>query len=292
MSSIRHRNTGNGTSNSSPTTNKVGTLTKSIPIKTTKRSSLFGLLFMIFFAFPVAYFSDELLPAPEPATIHPSLFSEERALKHLLSITDFGVRTVGSEANEQLTPEYILNFVNTVKKNAPDGVDIEAEIQKPSGSFTSWFLGGFTNIYDSVTNVLVRVSFSGARTKQNALLVSAHFDTAIGTVAASDDAANIAAMLECFSNIVHGPELAHSIIFIFNGAEETNWQAAHGFITQHKWSKTIRSVVNLEGTGAGGRAMVVQTGPRYVCSHYYFHCYVLYYFHVSNVFYLLSYYYF
>ena len=223
----------------------------------------FGLLFILLFAIPISYISDEWLPTPLPSTISPSKFSEERANTHLSNIASFGIRTVGSKANEVETPQYIIDFVNTVRDEAPENVDIEAEIQRPSGSFTSWFLGGFTNVYDQVTNVVVRVSFVGPRTRQNALLVSAHFDTALGTVAASDDAANIAAMLEILRNVVHGEPLAHSIIFIFNGAEETNWQAAHGFITQHPWSSTVRSVVNLEGSGAGGRSMVVQTGPRH-----------------------------
>ena len=230
---------------------------------TTSSTSLFGLLFLILCAFPLAYLTDEWLPQALPSSLPLSQFSEERAMSHLNTIASFGIRTVGSPANEVFTPNYILKVANGLRENCPDGVDIEAEIQHPSGAFTSWFLGGFTNTYHHVTNVLVRVSFTGGRTRQNALLVSAHFDTALGTIAASDDIANVAAMLEILQNVVHGSALPHSIIFIFNGAEETNWQAAHGFITQHRWAKTVRSVINLEGSGAGGRAMVVQTGPRH-----------------------------
>ena len=261
LSSMRKRNT-----NNKQDTVKPQPVSESKELQFSSRRSrlrsLFGLFVVLCLAIPLAYLSDDWLPTPLPASILPSQFSEERALTHLHAITTFGVRTVGSNANENLTPNYILNFVDSVRAHAPDGVDIEAETQRPSGSFTSWFLGGFTNVYDQVTNVVVRVSFTGARSTQNALMVSAHFDTALGTVAASDDAANIAAMMECLRNIVHGEALPHAVIFIFNGAEETNWQAAHGFITQHRWSKTIRSVINLEGSGAGGRAMVVQTGPR------------------------------
>ena len=58
---------------------------------------------------------------------------------------------------------------------------------------------------------------------------------------ASDDAASCVVMLEIlrvFSK--SSTRNRHSIIFLFNGAEETGLQAAHGFITQHKWAKDIK----------------------------------------------------
>lgn len=39
--------------------------------------------------------------------------------------------------------------------------------------------------------------------------------------------------------------LRHSVIFLFNGAEETPLQAAHGFITQHQWAKDIKGKLRL-----------------------------------------------
>eukprot|EP00946_MAST-07B_sp_MAST-7B-sp1_P000422 g422.t1 len=212
-----------------------------------------------------AYVADNALPTPRAAKTTPaSEFSEERARQHLQRILSFGIRTVGSYANEVSTPQYIADFARQLRSPQSDK-DIEVDVQHPSGSFSSWFLGGFTNVYHNVTNVVVRVSGNQhPRTKQNALLVSAHFDTALGTVAAGDDAAMIAAMMEILSNLAHQDDpLDHAVIFNFNGAEETNWQAAHGFITQHPWADTIRSVINLEGAGSGGRAMVVQTGPKH-----------------------------
>jgi hypothetical protein len=71
-------------------------------------------------------------------------------------------------------------------------------------------------------------------------------------------------MVEVLRNIVSDERpLRHAVIFNFNGAEETNWQAAHGFITQHRWAPSIRAVVNLEAAGTGGRELVFQIGPHH-----------------------------
>ena len=83
--------------------------------------------------------------------------------------------------------------------------------------------------YANVTNVLLRLSSPGGAPKRNALLINAHYDSALGTVAASDDAVMVALMLEVAENVVKsaaegGTLLPHAIVFNFNGAEETNWQ--------------------------------------------------------------------
>ena len=64
------------------------------------------------------------------------------------------------------------------------------------------------------------------------------------------------------------------MILLFNGAEEFNWLAAHGFITsaatlelraglglthvENSWSGTARALVNLEALGSGGRMLLTR----------------------------------
>eukprot|EP01061_Rhynchopus_euleeides_P015047 TRINITY_DN25845_c0_g1_i1.p1 TRINITY_DN25845_c0_g1~~TRINITY_DN25845_c0_g1_i1.p1 ORF type:complete len:873 (+),score=299.53 TRINITY_DN25845_c0_g1_i1:117-2735(+) len=188
-------------------------------------------------------------------------FSSARAMAHLKYILGTGVRTVGSRANEAVTPEYIISQVKAFNASSHPETDVHLDVQWPSGGFATGFLGGFVNTYHRVVNVVVKVTPQGAKPDAPALLVSAHFDSSLGTVGASDDCANIAAMLEIL-RLVMKDRLVHPIVFNFNGAEETNWQAAHGFITQHPWARNLRAQVNLEASGTGGREIVIQNGPK------------------------------
>jgi hypothetical protein len=114
-----------------------------------------------------------------------------------------------------------------------------------------------------VTNIVVRLATTtpppGVDVLNDSLMISSHYDAAFGAAAASDDGVNIAIMMELLRYFAQEPPTHGSLIFNFNGAEETILQAAHGFITQHKWTKHIRAFINLEAAGAGGRELLFQT---------------------------------
>ena len=194
---------------------------------------------------------DGALPTPRGADIPADEYSEARARVHLESIVGFGVRTVGSVANEVTTIEYLLEEVAKLSKEAdevqaandvdeaagattpksaqhhlhPPPLKVLVDVHRPSGAFSSDFLEGFTNVYHNVSNVVVLIEGSAPRSEQRSVLVNAHFDCALGTPAASDDAVMVASMLEVMRNVIHGPRLEHSVVFNMNGGEETNWMA-------------------------------------------------------------------
>lgn len=63
----------------------------------------------------------------------------------------------------------------------------------------------------------------------------------VNSPGASDDAASCCVMMEVLRVLSKQEKrLRHGVIFLFNGAEETPLQAAHGFITQHEWAKDIK----------------------------------------------------
>ncbi|RQM13493.1 hypothetical protein KXD40_004638 [Peronospora effusa] len=65
----------------------------------------------------------------------------------------FRYRLAGTKANEEVTPTYLLE--QTIKL---ENVQVEVDVQKPSGAFGLNFIAQFQNIYANVTNILVKVS--------------------------------------------------------------------------------------------------------------------------------------
>lgn len=109
------------------------------------------------------------------------------------------------------------------------------------------------------------------------ILVNCHFDTKPGSPGATDNMISCASMLEVIRVLAaeQPTSLKNPIVFLFNGAEELGLQGAHGFVKGyegplgkpvsnqlgHRWAKNVRTFINLEGAGGGGREMLFQTGP-------------------------------
>ncbi|XP_069330294.1 endoplasmic reticulum metallopeptidase 1 isoform X2 [Eulemur rufifrons] len=194
------------------------------------------------------------------ATGHRGEFDARQARDYLEHITSIGPRTTGSPENEILTVHYLLEQIKLIEVQSNSLHKISVDVQRPTGSFSIDFLGGFTSYYDNITNVVVKLEpRDGA---QHAILANCHFDSVANSPGASDDAVSCSVMLEVLRVLSTSSEaLHHAIVFLFNGAEENVLQASHGFITQHPWASLIRAFINLEAAGVGGKELVFQTGP-------------------------------
>ncbi|CAL9683376.1 unnamed protein product [Knipowitschia caucasica] len=188
-------------------------------------------------------------------------FNAIRARQHLEQITSVGPRPTGSPENEVLTVGYLLEQIEKIRAETSSGPQqLSVDVQRPTGTFSIDFLGGFTSFYDRVTNIAVRLEPKGG--SQLLMLANCHFDTVANSPGASDDAVSCAVMLEVLHSLANlSTPLHHGVIFLFNGAEENILQASHGFITQHPWAKQVRAFINLEAAGVGGKEVVFQTGP-------------------------------
>jgi hypothetical protein len=229
----------------------------------------------------------------------------DAARLHVERLAGIGVKIASNTQTEQAAPSYILTVLDEVRENAHADVRVEVAVQRPSGSFNTDFLGGINAVYHNITNILCRISSryilymhtrkhthththththkhthththrSEARGTEHALVINAHFDSSIGSPGAADDLSQVGVALELARLLASGTwQMPCAVILLFNGAEEFNWLAAHGFITsaatlelraglglthvENSWSGTARALVNLEALGSGGRMLLTR----------------------------------
>ena len=105
-------------------------------------------------------------------------FVEERARKTLNDMTAFGARPVGSKANEELTVDYLVDAITQIRGQMDkDHHSLEVDVQRVSGTFPLKHVGHFTNCYDNVNNVVVKLC--PKHDADDSLLVNCHYDSAI-----------------------------------------------------------------------------------------------------------------
>ncbi|EAT48189.1 AAEL000778-PA [Aedes aegypti] len=194
---------------------------------------------------------------------NPGAFIAERAWENLKVLNDIGPKPTGSEANEKLTANYIKREIELIQASKHANQQLLQEHQVVSGGYSVAFLGHpMTSLYRNVQNLVVKLKGQNDDGTSPALMLNCHFDTVASSPGASDDGASCCVMLEIMRVLSREPKRnRHSIVFLFNGAEETPLQAAHGFITQHPWAKQVAAFLNLESGGSGGKEVLFQSGP-------------------------------
>ncbi len=119
-------------------------------------------------------------------------------------------------------------------------------------------------IYFESGNILAKVI--GKNASLGAVLISAHYDSVTAGYGVTDDGAGIASMLGLLTYFASNPQ-ERTIIFNYNFNEEFGLLGAELFF-HHPWSKNVESFIDLEGTGAGGRAILFRTTDYGMASHY------------------------
>jgi Zn-dependent M28 family amino/carboxypeptidase len=91
------------------------------------------------------------------------------------------------------------------------------------------------------------------------VLVNAHLDSTLPSPGAADDLSGCSVMVGVLRAMVASPQpLRNSVIFLFNGAEESLQDASHLYITKHETKDTVKAVINLEAAGTTGKEIVFQ----------------------------------
>ncbi|GAA5957518.1 hypothetical protein JCM3765_001166 [Sporobolomyces pararoseus] len=203
------------------------------------------------------------------------LFSEKRAMKYIKDLASYNdetstprYRIVGTK-EMQNTDQYLLQQIEEIKQEiqqtqsvggAQAPRELEVWYQTGDGSHLFEFMDKLVwKKYFGISNIIVRLSDGTLKTKSNSILVNAHTDSTLPSPGAADDLVGVAAMLESLRVIGQSSQILHnSIVFLFNGAEESLQDASHLFITQHPLKDTIRGVINLEACGTDGKEITFQ----------------------------------
>ncbi|KAF9565623.1 hypothetical protein EC968_004055 [Mortierella alpina] len=201
------------------------------------------------------------LPTPVRESINPVTgevqFSEENVrviVRHLSE--DIGYRVVGTE-QELETKQYLIKELTKLKDEAHI-----AGLRRPATDDALPNFDMWVQMYTNMTNIVVRLS-CGPECDQNSVLLNAHYDTTLGSPGAADDALGVGVMMEMIRVLSLRPAAKkNSIVFLFNGGEESLQDASHAFITSHELKENIRAVVNLEACGTSGPEILFQANSR------------------------------
>ncbi|KFB42756.1 AGAP003423-PA-like protein [Anopheles sinensis] len=189
---------------------------------------------------------------------YPFAFIGARAWESLRRLEALGPRPTGSRANEVLAVQLLEQEFSLINASRNTAQEVLYDKQVVSGAFVR----GWASVYQKVQNLVVKIV--GEDGDRHALLLNCHFDSVPTSPGASDDGGQCAMMLELLRVLSREPRRPrHSIVFLFNGAEETILQASHGFITNHRWAGNIRAFINLESAGSGGKELLFQSGPQH-----------------------------
>ncbi|KAI9008772.1 hypothetical protein CLU79DRAFT_711521 [Phycomyces nitens] len=108
-------------------------------------------------------------------------------------------------------------------------------------------------------NILLRIR--GQSDKEDAVLINAHYDSVPTSPGVTDNGIGVAVTLELIRYFIdHPPQ--NTIIFLFNAFEEGGLLGAKSFI-KHPWFPSVKTFINLEGAGAGGRPIIFRSSSLY-----------------------------
>lgn len=180
-------------------------------------------------------------------------------------MSTIGPKVVGSNINEVVAKAIIENEIKKIIETANPKHSIEYDIQVASGSFP---IEDSISVYRGIQNVVVKFVPQYANAESSVLLNS-HFDSVPISDGAGDDIIMVSVMLEVLRVLSRSDLIfQNSIIFLFNGAEENGLQGSHAFVTQHKWAAQVKSFINLDSAGCGGKEILFQHNSNWLMDLY------------------------
>mgnify|MGYP006194404921 CR=1 FL=1 len=180
-------------------------------------------------------------PDPLPRDVPADVFSAGRAMDGLHRVLgDEAPHPTGSDANAAVRDRIVDELA---------ALGITAQVRPR-------FSCNWRNCA-TVENIVARLP--GDRADQ-AVLLSAHYDSVAAGPGASDDGAGVAALIEVARALQAGPPLPRDVWLLFNDGEELGLLGAEAFARSPEFQR-IATVVNLEARGTSGASLLIETQP-------------------------------
>lgn len=186
-------------------------------------------------------------PSPVSADAVETDFSAERAMNDIRRIAR-APHPTGSAENRHVR-DYLVRRL--------EDMGLEVRIQRAEvirAREPGWAAGA------TVENIVA--TLPGEDREAPVILLMSHYDSAVGSPGAADDAAGVASSLEAVRAILaDGRPRPRDLVVLITDAEEQGLLGAQAFFEEHPLRERIGAIVNLETRGASGRAFMFQTGP-------------------------------
>lgn len=185
-------------------------------------------------------------PAPVAANAPDTVFSAERALRHVAQIAQ-RPHAMGMPDHDRVR-DYILRQLNAL--------GVRASVETTTAVGTRYQASG------RVQNIVGVLPGRNAGENKPVVLLMAHYDGVEAGPAAADDGAGVAAILETLRALKARREpLANDVVALITDGEESGLLGAAAFVRENPLAKRIGVALNFEARGTTGRSLMFETGP-------------------------------
>ena len=201
-----------------------------------------ALSFLLLMALVWYAFSSQTPSSAVDKNVPENQWSTARALTHVKALST-APHYLGSEAHEQNR-----NYI----KRELEKIGLKTETQS---GFT---VDEYGNLSRPV-NIMARIE--GSSGTDDALVLMSHYDSdPHSALGASDAASGIATILEGIRAYLKDNQPKNDIIILITDGEELGLNGADLFVSEHRWAKDVRMVLNFEARGSGGPSyMLLET---------------------------------
>lgn len=187
-------------------------------------------------------------PSPQGADQAAGAFSAGRAMADVRAMAR-APHPVGSPENQRVR-DYLLGRMTALGLSPQVRAALTFQAEENDG--VADVRGGRI---ENIVGVL-----PGRDRSQPALMLMAHYDSAIGSPGASDDAAGVAAILETIRAIKTRGIPARDVMVLITDGEEAGLLGGHAFFQNDPLRARVGFIMNLESRGGGGRVQMFETG--------------------------------